>query len=1194
MNMQTPSAKAVFDKALEIQSPAERQAYLDAECAEAPTLRQKVEALLKAYAEAGSFLESPVLERVAVGARPPVDLTEAAGLSPPADPAAAPGPACADPGETEAEPSGSGGANEFLAFLAPSEKPGALGRLGHYEVLEVIGRGGMGVVLKAFDEVLHRVVAIKVMAPQLATSATARKRFVREAQAAAAVRNEHVIDIHAVEEAKDVPYLVMEYISGISLQERLDRTGPLALKEILRIGIQTAAGLAAAHSQGLVHRDVKPANILLENGVERVKLTDFGLARAVDDASLTQSGLVAGTPQYMAPEQAGGQAIDRRADLFSLGSVLYALCTGRPPFRASGTMAVLKRVCEDKPRPIAEINPDIPDWLVALIARLHAKNPAERFQSAAEVAALLSQHLAEVQQPALAPLPSLPSTLPLPPAGSGNKGGGRRRWAVAAAVLLVVLGGLGLTEATGVTQVADTVLRVFTPEGTLVVEVDDPSVQVTIEGDGGLVITGAGPQEVRLRPGSYRLHATKDGQPVKQEVVTITRGGKQVVRVSLEPAGPARVASSFRFESPPPGPLDRLDPAGIPATERFDWQPKQLVAVLGEHRQRQWAPVPSVAWSADGKRIASGGRDGVIRVWDAETMREQAVLHGHTRAVMSVAISHDGRHILSASWDATVRWWDVETATQLRRFDDSAQVDCVALTPDGRRFLSGNHSRLIRLWDLETGAELRRFEGHTYTIGAVAFSRDGRRVLSGGYDYTVRLWDVESAKQLHRLQGHTGQVRAVAFSPNGRLALSGNLYGTKDNRDYPPTDCDLRLWDVETGRELRRFQGHESLVEGVAFSPDNQYALSCSWDGTLRWWDVATGKELRRFVGKVGPLHCVALSPDGRRAVSGGQDGCVRLWDVASGKEVRPVTGPTGLAYQVAFSPDGSHLLAAGVDQIVRLWDIGLRKEPRRFEGHTDPVISVALSPDGRRALSASCTHLPFVPQPANSDRTTGPWRLWDVPTGKEIRRFSGPSTLGAGSAAFSPDGRRALTSCRSQLLLWDVDSGHQLGTLPGHPGSAVVSVAFSPDGRRALSAGGDGTVRLWQVDISQELRCFRGHTGSTTSVAFSPDGRHGVSGGYDGTVRLWDLDADQSRGRVFVKWHTDRVRAVAFGPDGKRLASAGEEGRIILWDVAAGDKLRQWQLPGPVCGVAFAADGRHLATANGNGTVYILRLTKR
>ncbi|HLW66736.1 MAG TPA: family 16 glycoside hydrolase, partial [Gemmataceae bacterium] len=289
---------------------------------------------------------------------------------------------------------------------APSGSAPPHERLGHYEIREIIGRGGMGMVLKAYDEKLQRIVAIKIMAPELAANATARTRFIREARAAAAVTHDHIVTIHEVQEEHSPPYFVMQYIVGMSLQERLEKKGPLELKQILRIGMQAAYGLAAAHAQGHVHRDIKPANILLENGVERVKITDFGLARAVDDASVTQSGVISGTPMFMSPEQAAGETVDHRSDLFSLGSVLYMLCTGRPPFRATGTMAVMKRVIEDAPRSIREINPEIPDWLEAIIAKLHAKKPEDRFQSAKELAQLLEQHLAHLQQPGKVPLPA--------------------------------------------------------------------------------------------------------------------------------------------------------------------------------------------------------------------------------------------------------------------------------------------------------------------------------------------------------------------------------------------------------------------------------------------------------------------------------------------------------------------------------------------------------------------------------------------------------------------------------------------------------------------------------------------------------------------------------------------------------------------------------------------------------------------
>ncbi|WP_422931390.1 serine/threonine-protein kinase [Singulisphaera sp. PoT] len=314
--------------------------------------------------------------------------------------------------------------DEALGFLAPSEDPGCLGRLGHFRVDEVLGRGGMGVVLRAFDEVLDRAVAIKVLAPQLATGAAARRRFDREARAAAAVVHEHVTAIHAVsvDDRSGLPYLVMPYVAGGSLQERIDRDGPLAAKEILRIGMQAAAGLAAAHAQGLVHRDVKPSNILLEDGMERVKLTDFGLARATDDASLTQSGVVTGTPQYMSPEQARGGPIDARSDLFSLGSVLYAMAAGRPPFLGESPLAVLRRVSDEHARALREIDPEVPGWLAAVVEKLHAKEPADRYQSAAEVSDLLGSLLADLQG-GIPPRHRAPSGGSFALRGGGNPGG---------------------------------------------------------------------------------------------------------------------------------------------------------------------------------------------------------------------------------------------------------------------------------------------------------------------------------------------------------------------------------------------------------------------------------------------------------------------------------------------------------------------------------------------------------------------------------------------------------------------------------------------------------------------------------------------------------------------------------------------------------------------------------------------------
>lgn len=409
MSVDRQSIEGIFIEALGKAVPEERRAFLDTACA-SPEIRQRVEALLTAHEDAGSFLQQPAGDwRHPPGAGP----VDAHGI--PAD------------------------------LLKPSDKPGCLGTLGTYEVQEVLGRGGMGIVLRALDPTLNRVVAIKVLGSELARDPASRRRFLREARAAAAVSHPHVVTIHAVDE--ETPHLVMECIVGRSLQQKLDQTGPLKLTEILRIGTQIAEGLAAAHKHGLVHRDIKPANILLENGVERVKITDFGLARSVEDVRLTRTGEVSGTPQFMSPEQALGQRVDHRSDLFSLGCVLYAMCTGRPPFRGNNVAVVVKRICDEPPRPIAEINPEIPHWLVATVERLLAKDPEQRFQTADEVAQVLSGQLAHAQLPqagsaAPPPVPA-PRRAPVPqPNHDATRAAAQRPWKIAGWMVVAVLAGV--------------------------------------------------------------------------------------------------------------------------------------------------------------------------------------------------------------------------------------------------------------------------------------------------------------------------------------------------------------------------------------------------------------------------------------------------------------------------------------------------------------------------------------------------------------------------------------------------------------------------------------------------------------------------------------------------------------------------------------------------------------------------------
>jgi serine/threonine protein kinase/Leucine-rich repeat (LRR) protein len=599
--------ETLFAEAIAIESPEKRRQFLDEACGENLKLRKSVEELLHLADNAGSFLKHPPVEAAAdalKGIEPTIDFSDGS----------------TDDDEGEADSSGqfemrqnpqNPGDEISLGFLEPATREDSLGRLGHYEVLEVIGRGAFGIVLRAFDEKLQRVVAVKVLSPEMAAASPARKRFLREARTSAQIRHENVVSIYAVED-DPIPYLVMEYIPGKTLQQRLDEQGPLDPPDALRLGKQIADGLAAAHAEGLIHRDIKPANILLEGGMdERVKITDFGLARTADDASMTQSGVIAGTPMYMAPEQAQGAKLDQRADLFSFGSVLYQMLSGRPPFRAPNTIAVLKRVTEDTPRPIPEIIPEVPAWICELIGHLHAKNPEKRYGTARVVSELLAKCARELEA---GRVPQIPD-----PSKSGDNSpddlseiNSRRRepflqspLVKLAAALVIMLGLLGITEATGVTKFASTVIRLTTGSGTLVIETDDPGIQVTVRGDGDEVtIRGAGIEQLTLSPGKYRVAASKDGKPFKQELVTITRNGRTAVRMHLEPAAP-----------PTPG-ADRSpsdDPAIhalLGASDEWEWsKPEPLTALNGAARD------PCLALG-DRLLLFASDRSGGLGRWD--------------------------------------------------------------------------------------------------------------------------------------------------------------------------------------------------------------------------------------------------------------------------------------------------------------------------------------------------------------------------------------------------------------------------------------------------------------------------------------------------------------------------------------------------------------------------------------------------
>jgi WD40 repeat protein/uncharacterized caspase-like protein len=594
--------------------------------------------------------------------------------------------------------------------------------------------------------------------------------------------------------------------------------------------------------------------------------------------------------------------------------------------------------------------------------------------------------------------------------------------------------------------------------------------------------------------------------------------------------------------------------------------------------------VYSVAFSPDGRVIASGSSDSTIKLWDAATCNQLRSLEGHTGPVNSVAFSPDGKVIASGSGDKTIKLWDVATGNQVRSLEGhTGGVTSVAFSPDGKVIASGSQDKFgrlspqlrrdtIKLWDAATGKQLRSLEGHTGDVTSVTFSPDGNVIASSGWDQTIKLWDAATGNQLRSLEGHTGYVYSVAFSPDGKVIASASQ------------DKTIKLWDAATGNQLRSLEGHTGDVNSVAFSPDGKVIASASQDKTIKLWDTATGNQRRSLEGQrgtqstwsgdTGYVYSVAFSPDGKAIASGNQYKTIVLWDAATGNQLRSLEGHTTQVDAVTFSPDGKVIASStGGDDAIKL-----REAATGMQLHSLPaygVHSVAFSPDGRVIASGSYEEEKAI-------------KLWDVATGKQLRSLPGHTGY-VTSVAFSPDGKViASGSWDKTIKLWDAATGRQIRSLEGHTGY-VYSVAFSPDGKVIASGSWDKTIKLWDAATGKQLRALEDHTGNVSSVAFSPDGKVIASGSWDDTIKLWDA----ATGKLLrsLEGHAGPITSVTFSPDGKVIASGSQGKTIKLWDAATGKQLRSLEgHTGHVLSVAFSPDGRWIASGSSDATIKLWR----
>jgi WD40 repeat protein len=1064
-------------------------------------------------------------------------------------------------------------------FLAPPEASDELGRLGGYRVLEVLGAGGMGIVFRAEDPQLERPVALKAMLPALAAGEAARQRFLREARAAAAIRHDHIVSIYQVGEDRGVPFLAMELLEGQSLEHRVQREGRLGAAEVLRIGRQVALGLAAAHRRGLIHRDIKPANIFLEApsaepGASatggRVKILDFGLARAAEaDVRITQQGAIIGTPGYMAPEQGEGKRLDARCDLFSLGCVLYLLATGAPPFSGATLVSTLLAVASENPRPPHERQHDVPRELSKLILSLLAKDPAARPRSAEAVADALERLRASQSAP------DRPAPAPR-----------RKEWAIVTGLAAWLLLGLAAWWSAGA-------LRVKTPDGTIVVEglpadaevlVDGNTVAVKLADDGkGITIQAA--------PGRRTLEIKAAGFKLLTRDVTLASGERKPIRIRLEPLG---TAGGPAAPPPPPAPAlrasaaleafrrDKVDPQTLKWAGDGDpaRAPASLVGALGEVEPLHTETIRSLAFSADGRWLASASWDKTILLRDLATGRVRRVLKGHTAWVTSVAFSGDGKTLVSASNDGTMKLWPLDRVAEPQTLQPGlGGIWQMTVSADGRFVAAGGTDGGVKLWKWGEWASPMSFPGPAgrsmpgFNGGRNAsldLSADGALLAVSREEekrpFAIRLIRTADGKLVQSLPVEGWPPVDVSFSPDGKRLAALESKGAF-------------VWDLASGKHVAAFPREQ--FGSVALARDAK-TLAIAWRWHVALYDVASQKRIR-VLPALGDCFPVAFSPDGKLLAGGFQTGMVHVWGTADWKEKYVERGHLHYVRGLSLAPDGSALLSVGDDGTLRRWDLarpGENRILRWFNAVDGPAPSVAWSPDGRR----------FVLVVTGDGYCGGP-PLMSV-HGAAFARVLWSLPLAPSCVAFSPDGKALVGACPDgSVRLWDAEHGTEEHRFASPP-RAVSGLAYSKDGKllAAVSPEKEGQIKIWNVASGAELHTWKDV--AMSAAAFRPDGRVLAVGHAGGPISLWDLD--RGRKERTLSGHSAGVQSLKFTPDGKTLISCAHDGTIRLWN-PQWERARQVIHLGPPSQrlvMDLDASGKYLIVAGHAQAICVLRLT--
>jgi WD40 repeat protein/serine/threonine protein kinase len=1110
-----------------------------------------------------------------------------------------------------------------------------------YEIRRELGRGGMGVVYLAHNRLVDRDEVLKVMGRHIIERPGVMERFLREIRAVGQLRHPNIVAAYTAFRSGESLVFAMEYVEGLDLARMVRARGPMPVGNACSYIHQASLGLQHAHEQGMVHRDIKPGNLMLSRSGDRalIKVLDFGLAKAgrenrvvdlsldraeqaqLHSADLTLAGQMLGTPAFIAPEQIDdAKCADIRADIYSLGCTLYYLLSGGPPFQAETLYDVLQAHHSKDARSLNFVRPEVPAELAALVAKMMAKEPARRFQTPGEVARALHPFFKRTSQPAMQSALAV-DQVHTPGASVSTSGG-----AGFASTSPLQLVPSSAVEAT---------LQQYQPEEMWksLISLADLQISETAPVASTQRLRGS---RRRLWPYAavlaglmallavlvinYRM-ATDTGELLIEtedpdaQLIVKQRGRRVMIVAPRSKKRITLISGDYELELQDNLPELRLSTERI-TIKRGHWtiaavlhkpatNPRPNAELPTEETTQKSALAEGLRFHRPGTGSSSNSQplaESAPGSGDAITVLPEAKVGLPPRVPPSVKAAGEGRE------DGLVGHFE----------GSHGPVACASLLPDGRVIYvtCGDHhggkpgaggEPAVWIGDSTNPKRPTMLKGHAEDVTSIAVSKDGKLALTTSLDRTLRLWDLDTGKS-RRIRHEAVGLGSACFSPDERRAAyagGGTIYlcflktGREQRRFqgdgggriirvvFSPdggrlvscgVDKTIRVWSLETGQELRRI-ANGAAVTDIAIFPDGRRAIAASSDQTITIWDLETGNPLRRMLDFAnGTGGRVAISPDGLRALFARSDNAW-LWDVETGEAIRVLNGQKGISC-VGFSPDGLRAVTAATDASVRIWAL----PPGRPPGYVPPLVEVSRIASDQFVQTASIS--PDGERVLSEHDNNGVARLWDLHLGQEILGFSGHARRVV-STAFSPNGQLALTGDEDGVVrMWDTQSGKPLGVLHSYVGW-VFNVAFSPDGRLAYSTGGgdmandalDPSVHVWDVETGKEKTGLRGHTGRVLGLAVSPDGDRILTGGGT-TLILWNARTFQEVRRW--QGHSKPIKCLAFLPNGRRAASTSDDGTIRLWDVDSGKEIRQFgDRPMETLWLAVSNKGRHMLSSH-------------